>query len=168
MVRIGRDISYRQLCLLSIFSKTERFDLRKESYRGIKSLGEKRISLLQEIADLDAQGLLNCSGDALLGLSDVNPSKMKIQGTGAMLYNLMELWEIDDGNFESIIMLLKNIPINPSFCVNPILCISFLAHFLAKFGVIRNPLKSDIIIGQDQYLATVQDVNMVIDGGEEL
>jgi len=107
MIRISKSISYRQLCILSIFAHTEDFELRKESYRGHRNLGVKKISLVQEIADLDTQGLLNCSGEALLGLSDVNPSKMKIQGMGVLLYNLMELWDIDETDIDSIITLLK-------------------------------------------------------------
>jgi hypothetical protein len=107
LIKLSEIISYRQLCILSIFAQHELFDLKKESYRGITTLGEKRISLLQEIADLYAQGLLNCSGEALLGLSGVNPSKMRIQGTGAMLYKLMELWNIDKDDLEPIINLLQ-------------------------------------------------------------
>ena len=130
MIKISKDISYRQLCILSIFAHTEKFDLRERNYRKIETLGEKRIFLLQEIADLKAQGLLNCSGEACLGLSDVNPSKMRIQGTGAMLYNLMELWNIDKCDLDSIVVLLK----------------------------------PDMQIGLSQERATVQDVEMDIDG----
>lgn len=131
MIRMSKNISYIQLCILSIFAHTEKFDLRKKDYRGDVALGEKRIFLLQEISDLNRQGLLNCSGEAILGLSDVNPSKMRIQGTGAMLYNLMGLWDIDKGDLDSIVMLLK----------------------------------PDMQIDQSQERATVQDVEMHINGG---
>jgi hypothetical protein len=107
MIKISKNISYRQLCILCIFAQTKNFALRDRNYRKIETLGEKRIFLLQEIADLKTQGLLNCSGEACLGLSDVNPSKMRIQGTGAMLYNLMELWKIKKIDLDSIAVLLK-------------------------------------------------------------
>lgn len=108
MVRISKSISYRQLCLLSIFAHTADFELRKKDYRESGAeLTYKQISLLQEISDLWTQGILNCSGEPNLGLTDVNPSKMKIQGVGVLLYKLMELWRIDNTDIEHIVLLLQ-------------------------------------------------------------
>jgi hypothetical protein len=108
MIRISQSISYRQLCILSIFEHTEDFALLKESdYRGEDRIDFKLVSLFQEICDLWTQGILNCSGEANLSLRDVNPSKMRIQGMGILLYNLMELWEIDEEDIESIVTLLR-------------------------------------------------------------
>jgi hypothetical protein len=117
MIKISESISYRQLCILSIFGGMEIsrehfrnadcFELRKESYRG-KHLGYRQAMLLHEIYNLYDQGLLNFSGKALLGFStDIIPSEMKIQGAGELLYLLMELWRIDEKDSESIIKLLN-------------------------------------------------------------
>lgn len=108
LVRISKRISYRQLCILSIFAHAQAFELRKEDYRESVVKDFKLISLLQEICDLWDQGMLNCSGEAHLGLTDVNPSKMNIQGMGILLYNLMGLSRIDSKDIESIIGLLKS------------------------------------------------------------
>lgn len=109
LIRISKSISYRQLCILCIFAHTESFELRREDYRGAgEKLNLKQISILQEICDLWTQGILNCSGKAHLGLTDVNPTKMKIQGMGVMLYNLMELWRINQNDIESAVTLLRS------------------------------------------------------------
>ena len=49
---------------------------------------------LQEIVDLYHKNLINVSGEVMFGLTDVNPSKLQVQGAGALLYNLMELRRI--------------------------------------------------------------------------
>lgn len=107
LIRLAERLSYRQLCLLALFAKNEKFGLRQGDYRGEGKIVWDRVSLLQEIYELYVQNMLNASGEALLGLGDVNPDKMKIQGTGAFLYNLMELWAIDKEDLEDIAKLLR-------------------------------------------------------------
>lgn len=108
MIKISSDITYTQFCILKIFGCTKKFpSLRDENYRGEGQLGFKLISLLEEISDLWNQGVLNCSGKAHLGLTDVNPSKMNIQGIGILLYKLMELEKIDESDIESAVSLLS-------------------------------------------------------------
>jgi len=70
LIKLGEDLTYRQLCLLALF----------------------------EIFDLYTRGLLNASGVALLSLPDIVPSKMRIQGTGAQLFNMMELSRIPNND----------------------------------------------------------------------
>ncbi len=109
MIKISQRISYRQLCILSVFAHIESsILLRERDYRGEDRINFKLISLLQEISDLWTLGILNCSEEAHLGLTDVNPSKMRIQGMGVLLYNLMELRDIEKNDLELIIMLLKS------------------------------------------------------------
>lgn len=61
-----------------------------------------QIFLASQAADLYHKGLINFSGDALLGLADVNPGKMDIQGVGVYIYQLMELVKIPDSDLEDI------------------------------------------------------------------
>lgn len=107
LIRLGEHISYRQICLLSLFVHKEKFNLRQEDYRNAGSIGEAKVALLQEIYDLYSQGMLNASGEALLGLGDVKSGKMNVQGTGVMLYKLMELWKVDIKDLDAIAILLR-------------------------------------------------------------
>jgi len=107
LIRLGERISYRQMCLLALFAYKEKFGLRQESYDHAGKIGETRVALLQEIYELDSQGMLNASGTALIDLPGVMPGKMNVQGTGTMLYNLMELWKVDMRDLSEIAMLLQ-------------------------------------------------------------
>jgi len=111
LIRLAQRISYRQICLLALFGSPDKqsFALREKDYRNVGSVGIARIGLLQEVYDLYSRGMLNASGEALLGLGDVTPNKMNVQGTGAMLYNLMELWRIDTmgQDISEIVKLLR-------------------------------------------------------------
>jgi hypothetical protein len=110
LIKLGERISYRQMCLLSFFMRVGTSNLRQEDYRSNGNVGTVRVALLQEIYDLYLQGMLNASGVALLGLADISPSKIKVQGTGVTLYGLMELeelWKVGMQDIEKIIKLLR-------------------------------------------------------------
>jgi len=107
LISLCERMSYRQICLLSLFAQKERFDLRQENYRNVRNIGGSRVVLLQEIYDLYSQGMLNASGKVLLGLGDIKPAKINVQGTGGMLYELMELWKVDLQDLNKIVMLLR-------------------------------------------------------------
>jgi len=53
------------------------------------------------------QSMLNASGSALLGPGDINPSKMNVQGTGTVLYQLMELKNIEQSDLNQSLQLLQ-------------------------------------------------------------
>ena len=107
LIRLGERISYRQICLLALFVHKEKFDLRQEDYTKVESIGGAKVALLQEIYDLYSQGMLNASGVAMFGLGDVTPSKMNVQGTGVMIYNLMELGKVNTQDLNEVAMLLR-------------------------------------------------------------
>jgi len=106
LIRMGQRVSYRQMCLLALFAHSDSFNLRQGDYRA-SEIDTDRIPLLQEIHDLYSQGLLNCSGNALLGMRDIIPANMNVQGMGATLHNLMELCKVDAQNLNTIAVMLK-------------------------------------------------------------
>jgi hypothetical protein len=106
LLKIGQELTYRQLCILSLIPQKERFTLRQLDYRGQDVSDGKLIVLLQEIYDLYNQGLVNGGTDAYISLTDVNPSKIGIQGTGVYLYNLMELFTIPKEELDPVAIIL--------------------------------------------------------------
>jgi len=110
-IKTAESLTYRQLCLLVIFAdpaNTNPFGLRQSDYRGAGgSFPFEFIALLQEIYDLFKRGLLGMNDDTMLGLTDVNPSKLKTQGSGIILIRSMELINLPIDDLESIINLLK-------------------------------------------------------------
>jgi len=107
LLKVAQLLTYRQLCLLALFAKKEHYGLRQEDYRGQKQFNQDLLILLQETYELNSLGMLDCSGEAMLGLTDVNPAKMNVKGVGAHLHNLMELWSIEQKDIIKIIRLIK-------------------------------------------------------------
>ena len=87
-------MTYRQLCILSLIAQKGKYNLRNSDYRGTREFTNSLILLLQEISDLYNLGLINGGGDAYLGFTDVNPSKIELKVSGVFLLQLMELREI--------------------------------------------------------------------------
>ncbi len=94
LISLGQSLSFRQLCLLRLFAVNNNFNLREEDYRDGSLSGAERIALVQEIYELYSRGLIGSGGSALLGVTDVAPAMMNIQGAAVTLHNLMELWGI--------------------------------------------------------------------------
>lgn len=102
LLRVASSLSYRQLCILSLLSHREKLGLRQKDYRGEGIQGLGLIGILQETFDLYQQGMLNCSGEVMLGLTDVNPGKTTPQGMGAVIAQLMELHRIPEADIKPI------------------------------------------------------------------
>ncbi len=107
LIKLGKGISYRQMCLLSLFENSEKFRMRDKDYSNSILYDEKKASLLQEIYALEIQDLLIYPEHVVIGSSAVNPSKMKLQLVGYMLYSLMELSRIDDAELDLIASMLQ-------------------------------------------------------------
>lgn len=114
LVRLGEDLSYRQLCLLSLFAQNtlllggnNRLNLRTGDYResGVSSMD--MIVLLQETYDLYQRGIVNSGGSAMISVGDVDPSQMSPQGAAVNLYNLMELGTVYTADLDVLIDLLS-------------------------------------------------------------
>jgi hypothetical protein len=106
LINLAQRLTYRQCCLLSLFAQREKFNLRNTDYRQENTLPVAVVSLLTEIFELEQSSLIN-SGEAIFSLTNINPSKMKVEGQGKMLYNLMQLNTIDARELEEISQLLR-------------------------------------------------------------
>jgi len=102
LVKLAEDLSYRQLCLIAFFGSDIGTRTRDQSYAKAGILETNVIALLVEIYMLYTRGLLNCSGTALLSIADIVPAKMRTQGIGAVLHNLMELSELPNDDILEI------------------------------------------------------------------
>ncbi len=118
LIRLGDQLSYRQLCLLSLFAQNtlvhggnNRFNLRSGAYRGesgnVPPISWNLLALLQETYDLYQRGILGNGGSAMIAVLDANPSEMSPGGVAVNLYNLMELWTVDPADLNALIRLLR-------------------------------------------------------------
>jgi len=107
LIRLSERLSYRQLCLLSLFGQKHLYPLRQQSWRGIHGgLTAALVSVLQDVYELSAQYMVVNPGIALIDIVDVDPGHMTLVGTGILLYNLMELWNIDVVDLQEVAAIL--------------------------------------------------------------
>lgn len=107
IIKTAEQLTYRQLCILRLSVVSDAYELREADYRGYGEFGKDLYQVLYECFDLYSRGLINLSGEAALGISDVNPSRMKVQALGADIYNLMHLWLIPDSDLVPIVSQLQ-------------------------------------------------------------
>jgi hypothetical protein len=108
LIKLSQSLSYRQLCLLSIFGQGGRFRLRENNYRETPTMLLEIISLLQEILELSVRGLITTlSGSVVLGHTDIVPANMKPEGEGETLFKLMSIKEIEEQDLINIAQMLK-------------------------------------------------------------
>ena len=90
LISVANQLTYGQLCLLSILNNKEEYSLRKGNFRNVQ-LTFKQVVVIQEIFSMENSGLIICEGQHTPGLTDVNPSVVRVQGIGLALYDLMLL-----------------------------------------------------------------------------
>lgn len=94
LAKISGDLTYRQLVILALASRAKLLNLHPGDYRHVGQFGRNLYQVLHEILEMERRGLLGNGGHAVLGLTDIRPSELTVQGAGADLYNLMELHRI--------------------------------------------------------------------------
>lgn len=109
IVKTAEALTYRQLCLLFLFSGTVNFPLRNADYRGGGSFPPELMQLLYEAFDLYNRGLVSIGGEVAFGPTDVKPGAMRTQGLGAFVFNLMNLAEIPLDDLTPLIVELSKV-----------------------------------------------------------
>jgi hypothetical protein len=114
MIKATDSLTYRQLCILRLVAMKENFPLRKSDYRGEKSFSRDLYQILHECYDLYNREFINNGGSVALGMTDLNPSDMTIQGLGVDLHNWMQLWQIPIEHITPIAEVLSKQPDQPN------------------------------------------------------
>lgn len=110
LVKLSSNISYRQLIILSVIgrSSSKLIDLqfRNEEFKGFSR--SEDFSIAVDVFELYRMSLIN-SSKVILDANSFNPSMLILSGVGELLYNNMELadMEITD-DYEEIIEFLSN------------------------------------------------------------
>lgn len=114
LIKATDSLTYRQLCILRLVAMKENFSLRKSDYRGEKSFTRDLYQILYECYDLYIRGFINNGSSVALGMTDLNPSEMTVQGLGGDLHNWMRLWEIPMEEISPIAEVLSREPTAPN------------------------------------------------------
>ena len=102
-------LTYRQLVSVLIIGNGSLMNtLRVNDFRGVAGLDPLQVGVLFELYQMVRLDLVaDSSASYILGVADINPSKLKLQGTGAELYNLMSPVSLDFEDYGYFINAFK-------------------------------------------------------------
>ena len=107
LIKAAEELTYRKLCILKLAVVKDRFGLRNENYRDHGRFSRKLYSVLYECMDLCQKEYITLEDAHALGLTDIVPRNMTVQGIGGDLFNLMKLSSIPDDDLIPITEVLK-------------------------------------------------------------
>ncbi|MFK5585086.1 hypothetical protein [Serinicoccus sp. LYQ131] len=92
LLSIAKSLTYRQLLILGIIGSGDLGQVRTTDFRGGGDLRTDTIGVLYEIYQMVGLDLITSANSSyMLGVADVNPSLLRLQGNGAHLFNLLRL-----------------------------------------------------------------------------
>ncbi len=115
ILAIAERLTYRQLCLLLLFSKPQPFPLRDKDYHSRPSAKGETVNVLAEVFDLCQHSMIRRYKPGphpreripILGLSDICPAWMVRISYGNRLYELMQLDVLPNDDLKSVADTLK-------------------------------------------------------------
>lgn len=107
LIRIGRDLSYQQLCLLRVLAQRDDYDLSERPAGEILSeSGCNGAALFQELYDLNSRKIIG--GEEFMGQFFLKPRTTGLSRIGKTIYSLMELDKINYDDVLPLISLLRS------------------------------------------------------------
>ena len=108
ITKTAEQLTYRQLCILSLTMAKEHYPLRKSDYRNEGGRFPTELyQLFYEYLDLHNCGYIDSGTGTMLGLTDLNPSAVQLQGLGFVTFQLMWLSGIPESDVLPIVEQLK-------------------------------------------------------------
>lgn len=110
LIKLSRQLTYCQIKLINMYviSQTIKIPiLQREDYTKLGVRDYKLLGILQDTLDMIQKSILNGSGKLVLDLVQINPSKIKVQGVGTLVYNCMSLNKMSYDELEDILDLLS-------------------------------------------------------------
>lgn len=102
ILNLAKLLTYRQLVIVGIVGHLGRATVRAMDFRGSGSLRSSTIGVLFEIYQMVGLDLISSTDSSyILGVADINPSLLQLQGNGAHLFNLLRPDQVpeDDKRF---------------------------------------------------------------------
>jgi len=90
VLNIAKMLTYRQLVIVGIIGSHDLNRVRGKDFRGCGSLPIPTIGVLYEVYQMVGLDLIVSKDSSyMMGVSDINPSQLRLQGIGADLFNLL-------------------------------------------------------------------------------
>ena len=111
LIKISRSLSYCQIKLINMYIISQMIQvpiLKREDYTKTGIENYRLLGVLQDTLYMIQKSILNGSGKLVLDIVQINPSKVKVQGIGTLLYNLMGLSKMPYDEMEDLLDILSN------------------------------------------------------------
>lgn len=98
LLALAKSLTYRQLTILGVIGQSsDPSAVRNADFRGTGSLTPLEIGVLYEVYQMVGLDLITSStGEYVMGVADINPANLRLQGNGAHLFNLLVLHSIHE------------------------------------------------------------------------
>ena len=110
LIKLSRQLTYCQIKLINMYVISQTIQipiLQREDYTKLGIRDYKLLGILQDTLDMIQKSILNGSGKLMLDVVQINPSKIKVQGVGTLLYNCMSLNKMPYDELEDMLELLS-------------------------------------------------------------
>ena len=108
LIKAAEELTYRQFCILKLVVAKDHYGLRNQNYRDHGRFAKNLYSVLYECMYLyQKEYVTEGESSHALGLTEIVPSNITVQGIGSDLYNLMKLSSIPDEDIIPIAKVLK-------------------------------------------------------------
>lgn len=110
LIKLSRQLTYCQIKLINMYVISQTIQipiLQREDYTKLGIRDYKLLGILQDTLDMIQKSILNGSGKLVLDIVQINPSKIKVQGVGTLLYNCMSLNKMPYDELEDMLDLLS-------------------------------------------------------------
>ena len=110
LIKLSRQLTYCQIKLINMYVISQTIQipiLQREDYTNLGIRDYKLLGILQDTLDMIQKSILNGSGKLVLDVVQINPSKIKVQGVGTLLYNCMSLNKMPYDELEDMLELLS-------------------------------------------------------------
>ena len=110
LIKLSRKLTYCQIKLINMYVISQTIQipiLQREDYTKLGIRDYKLLGILQDTLDMIQKSILNGSVKLVLDVVQINPSKIKVQGIGILLYNNMSINKMPYDELEDILDLLS-------------------------------------------------------------
>lgn len=110
LIRVTKTLSYCQIKLIHMYIISQTIQvpiLKREDYTKSGISDYKLLGLLQDTLDMIQKGLLNGSGKLILDVVQINPSQIRVQGIGTLIYNLISINKMPYDELEDLLEVLS-------------------------------------------------------------
>jgi hypothetical protein len=111
LLRITERLSYRQICILALFKRKSDYCLSSNFQELQKTLNPNELIVIREIEEIKISKLLKSINEALWGggsSGNITPSELELSDTGNILYQLMNLDEIEKEQIDTLASILSD------------------------------------------------------------